>query len=276
MIKLIAIDLDGTLYNSQHELTPPGRDAVHKALDAGLHPVIVTGRGRRGAENALNSLGLELPYICSAGALLRPGTEGEAWHAWTFHAHDEISHVISLCRANPTTGLLAETPEGTPYWFGPDSLSDSMDPLTTKEAFRSRRSFEPEKDFDRPLLKLTIVAEPEILEQFEGLVREKCPSLHQTYAGSNYIDLTAEGANKGTALAALAERFSLQPSEIAAIGDQAIDLKMLQFAGLPVAMSNAVPQLKEAAKWIAPSNDEDGVAWTIDEIIRLNHNGHKK
>ncbi len=271
MIKLIAIDLDGTLYNSQHQLTERGREAVHRAKTAGIQPVIVTGRGRRGAENALEALGLELPYICSAGALVRPGSAGDAWHSWPFHAHAEISHVITFCRANPSTGLIGETPEGTPLWFGPDSMNEVMDPLTFKEAFRSRRSFEPETDFDRPLLKVTIVAEPGLLSQLENVAREHCPSLHYTYAGVQYIDLTAEGVNKGTALAALAEQFDLYPDQIAAIGDQCIDLKMLQYAGLPVAMQNAVPELKDVAEWIAPSNDDDGVAWVIDEILRKNH-----
>lgn len=267
MIKLIAIDLDGTLYNSQHQLTERGREAVHKAKNSGIQPVIVTGRGRRGAENALEALGLELPYICSAGALVRPGRQGQAWHSWPFQAHDEISHIIDFCRANPGTGLIGETPEGTPLWFGPDSMNEVMDPLTSREAFRSQRTQEPETDFDRPLLKVTLAAEPNLLAQAETVLRQHCPSLHYTYAGIQYIDLTAEGVNKGAALAALAEQLDLYPDQIAAIGDQCIDLKMLQYAGLPVAMQNAVPELKEVAHWIAPSNDEDGVAWVIEKIL---------
>ncbi len=267
---MIAIDLDGTLYNSQHQLTQRGRAALDSAIQAGLQPVIVTGRGRQGAENALHALGMDLPYICAAGALVRPGRVGEPWHAWTFQTHSEISHIIELCRAHPVTGLIAETPEGTPLWYGPDSMSGIMDPLTVKEAFVARRTFEPETDFNRPLLKVTIASDPQIMPVYERLLREKCSSLHYTYAGPQYIDLTAEGVNKGSALAALAARFHLRADEIAAIGDQAIDLSMLQFAGLPVAMSNAVPSLKAAAQWIAPSNDEDGVAWFIDKIIAQN------
>lgn len=88
--------------------------------------------------------------------------------------------------------------------------------------------------------------------------------------GHPYIDLTAEGVNKGTALQTLAGSLNLRPEEVAAIGDQAIDLTMLQVADLPIAMSNAVPELRQAAKWIAPSNDEDGVAWAIEEILKWN------
>jgi len=269
LIKLLAIDLDGTLYNSEHQLTTRGREAVWKAKEAGLQPVIVTGRGRRGAENALDALGLELPYICSAGSLVRSGPNGDPIYAWTFQATDELIPLFQFSREN-NTGLIADTISGRPYWFGPDSLSDVMDPLTAKEAFKSIRSFAPEADFDRPLLKMTIAAEPGLLQQAEVVVRENCPSLHQTYSGPTYIDLTAEGVNKGTALKALAEYWGLLPDEIAAIGDQCIDYQMLQYAGLSIAMSNAVPELKQIAQWIAPSNNEDGVAWAVDEILKLN------
>jgi Cof subfamily protein (haloacid dehalogenase superfamily) len=269
VIKLLAIDLDGTLYNSDHQLTSRGRQAVLKAKNAGIQPVIVTGRGRRGAENALEALGFELPYICSAGSLVRPGPSGDPLYAWTFQATAELLPLFQFSRENQT-GLIADTLEGKPYWFGPDSMSAVMDPLTAKEAFKSVRSYSPEADFDRPLLKMTIAAEPGLLQQAEQVVRENCPSIHQTYSGPNYIDLTADGVNKGFALRALAETWELEAAEIAAIGDQCIDYQMLAFAGLPIAMANAVPELKQIARWLAPSNNEDGVAWAVDQIIQQN------
>jgi Cof subfamily protein (haloacid dehalogenase superfamily) len=269
MIRLAAIDLDGTLYNSRQEITVANKQALQKAVLNGVQVAIITGRGQRGAEIALDVLDMDFPYICSAGALVRSGRNGETLHAWTYHRHTEMSHVIRFARQTGA-GLMTEIPEGAPLWFGPDAFGEVMDPLTTKETRKSVRTFEPEKDLDRPLLKTTVIAAPEILRQFEDMIRAKCPSLHQTYAGPNYLDLTADGVNKGTALRALAEHLGLQPAKVAAIGDQAIDLAMLRYAGLPIAMSNAVPPLKEAAQWIAPSNDEDGVAWALDEILKRN------
>jgi Cof subfamily protein (haloacid dehalogenase superfamily) len=270
MIKLIAIDLDGTMYTSQRSITSRVRDSILLAKENGLQPVIVTGRGRRGADIALETLDMDLPYICSAGALLRSGRDGETIHSWTFHEHSEMRHVIDFARASGA-GLIADPEKGAPYWFGPDEMNAIMDPLTAKEAHRSIRTQQPEKDFDMPLLKVTITADPHLLAEAETIVRRECPSIHHVYSGIQYIDLTADGVNKGSALAALAKYSGLQSSEIAAIGDQGIDLQMLQYAGLPIAMSNAVPALKRAAKWVAPSNDEDGVAWAIDEIIKQNN-----
>jgi Cof subfamily protein (haloacid dehalogenase superfamily) len=269
MIKLLAIDLDGTMYTSDRSITTRVRNAIRMAKENGLQPVIVTGRGRRGAEIALETLEMDLPYICSAGALLRSGINGETIHSWTFHQHTEMLSIIDFTRRHGT-GLIAEPDQGAPYWFGPDSMNAVMDPLTIKEAHKSIRSFTPEKDFDLPLLKVTITAEPALLAEAEKVVRAECPSIHQVYSGNQYIDLTADGVNKGSALQALAEYQGLESAEIAAIGDQGIDLQMLQYAGLPIAMSNAVPALTQMAKWVAPSNDEDGVAWAIDEILKQN------
>jgi len=268
LIRLAAIDLDGTLFNPNQEITPASKQAILKAIENGIQIVIVTGRGQRGAERALTMLDMDLPYVCSAGALAREGRDGTTLYAHTFHLPEETSHIIAFARQT-NTGLIADTPEGTALWFGPDALEKVMDPMTTADARKSIRILTPETDFDRPLLKLTIAAEMEFLLQAETLVRAKCPSLHLAYSGLTYIDLTAQGVNKGAALKALADHWGIQREEIAAIGDQSIDLEMLQYAGLPVAMDNAVDALKQAAQWIAPSNDEDGVAWMLEHVMQM-------
>lgn len=269
MIKMLAIDLDGTMYTSKRTISPQVKQSIARAAENGLQPVIVTGRGRIGAEIALDLLGMDFPYICSAGALLRPGKQGPALHTWPFHEHAELLRVIGFIRHHKA-GLIADPPEGIPYWFGPDSMQEIMDPLTSAEARHSQRTENPETDFDRPLLKATITATGDTLVEAEKFVRAECPSLHPVISGIQYIDLTGDGVNKGTALGVLAEIRGLQAAEIAAIGDQKIDLHMLEYAGLPIAMQNGVPDLKQVARWVAPSNDEDGVAWAIDEILKLN------
>lgn len=268
MIRLAAIDLDGTLFNPNQEITPTNKQAVLSAIKNGIQIVIVTGRGQRGAEHALTMLEMDLPYVCSAGALAREGRDGETLYAHTFHHPEETGHIIDFARQT-NTGLIADTPEGIALWFGPDTLGEVMDPMTTADARKSIRTFAPETDFDRPLLKLTIAAEMEFLLQAEILARAKCPSLHLAFSGLTYIDLTAQGVNKGVALKALADRWDIQREEIVAIGDQAIDLEMLQYAGLPVAMENAVDTIKKAAQWIAPSNDKDGVAWALERVMQM-------
>jgi len=273
MIRLIAIDLDGTLFNSQQQITPTNKQAVQRAFESGVRIAIVTGRGCIGAERALEMLDMDLPYVCSAGSLAREGRQGPTLYTHSFHRPKDLRHLFDFSRRSGV-GLVADLPEGYAIWFGPDSMNAAMDPMSASDARNSRRTLDPEKELDRPILKITAVAEMELLQQVEQLVRENCPALHQTYSGLRYIDMTAQGVNKGTALKALAEHWKLEPGEIAAIGDQEIDIEMLKFSGLPVAMANAVEPLQRAAKWIAPSNDEDGVAWALDEIVRSNRLGH--
>lgn len=268
MIKLIAIDLDGTLFNSSHQISDANRRAVHRAVQAGLQPVIVTGRGRRGAETALEMLELDLPYVCSAGALVCAGRAQNGLRvisARTFDCIGELSPLIAYAR-RAGLGLIADTPNGN-FWFGDDALGESLDPLTAVYAYESRRSLEPERDFARPLLKLTVVAGPEPMREVERIIDAHAPSLQHTFAGMLYQDVTARGVDKCSALQILAAHLGVTAEEAAAIGDQPIDIPMLRCAGVSAAMSNAPEPVRAAAQMLAPSNDADGVAWFIEHLL---------
>lgn len=270
MIKLIAIDLDGTMYTSRKEITQRVKNAINMARKNEVQPVIVTGRGRMGAETALQKLGMDLPYICAAGSLVRSGLHGNTMYTKSFYEETLLERIIKFTNKN-NTALLAEPLNGPPYWYGPDSTEDLLDKQTLNETTQSVRSYRPEVDFNQPMLKLTIVAKPEQLSEMETIIRDDHPNIHQVYSGAQFIDLTADGANKGTALQFFSEYHNLLPDEVAAIGDQPIDIHMLRYAGLPIAMQNGVEEVHQAAKWIAPGNDEDGVAWAIEEILKQNH-----
>jgi Cof subfamily protein (haloacid dehalogenase superfamily) len=269
-IRLVAIDLDGTLFDSHQEVTSASRAALQRLVKAGIQPFLVTGRGQLGVEMALEMIGMDLPYAASAGALICSGKGGEIISARTFHAKLEVDRVIDFARRH-NAGLIADTLDGN-IWFGPDELLDRIDPLSAAAARQSRRTFIPEDDFDRPILKLSIAGSLELLAQAETDVLADCPSFYFIYAGLNYMDVTACGVDKRSALELFAARMGVLPSEIAAIGDQPIDLSMLQFASLSIAMGNAPESVKQAAGWIAPTNDEDGVAWALERLAAI-HRG---
>lgn len=265
MIRLLAIDLDGTLFNSQQQISPADRRAIDSACSAGITPLVVTGRGRRGVEMGLDRIGLDLPHICSAGALIRQHRSAQALSSRTFQRMDEFRYVLDFVREHDL-GLVADAP-GTHLWFGPDALFENLDPLTAESALQAR-TFDPERDFDQPLHKATLVAHPQLLAIAEPLISRHCPSLHHTVAGERYIDVTAHGVDKGSGLAIYAEKMGYALDEIAAIGDQMIDIPMLRLAGLSAAMGNARAEVRAAADLVAPSNDEDGVAWFVERILQ--------
>lgn len=264
MIKLLAIDLDGTLFNSKQQVSEKNRWAIEQSTQAGISTIIATGRGQRGVEMGLKRLDMDLPHICSAGALIRDGVRGKILSARTFHEMDELCHVLDFVRKH-SLGIVADAPEEC-LWYGPDSLSESLDPLTVESGLESR-TFNPENDFDQPLLKATMVVPSPLLAVAEKMIRSRCPSLQFTLAGDRYIDITARGVDKGSALAIYAELKGFKAAEIAAVGDHMIDIPMLKMAGVSAAMANAHPAVKEAAEMIVPSNDEDGVAWFIKTLL---------
>jgi Cof subfamily protein (haloacid dehalogenase superfamily) len=266
VIRLIAIDLDGTLLTSGQSVSPASRAAIQRAAQAGIQAILVTGRGSVGAETVLNMLEMDLPYISSAGSLIRSGKNGQVISRRPFQTPEQINEVIAYVRHHEA-GLIADLPNGKLCWYGPDGLMDELDPLTAASARGSVRTFVPERDFDHPILKMSIAGEMDFLQAIEADVLKKLDALHHVYAGLQYIDLTAQGVDKGSALKIYAEHENISLTNIATIGDQPIDLSMFKIAGLSIAMGNAPEAIKAATNWIAPSNDQDGVAWTIDKIL---------
>ncbi len=263
-IRLIAIDLDGTLFTSQQQVSPASRAALRQALDAGIQIVLASGRGISGVERTLDLLEMDLPYISSAGAAIFPGKQGQVISARTFHVRAELDLVIDFARQTGA-GLVADLPRGM-LWYGPDDLLDRLDAFTAASMRNSLRTVDPVKDFDQPIFKMSLAGGPGLLND-AAEVLAKCPSLHSIYAGIQYVDITARGVDKGSALRIFAGQAGMAPAEIAAIGDQPIDLPMFEYAGLAIAMGNAPAAVQQAANWVAPSNDEDGLAWSLTRIL---------
>ena len=86
-------------------------------------------------------------------------------------------------------------------------------------------------------------------------------------SAADNLELTPKGVDKGTGLARLAEMLGVARENVAAAGDSCNDLPMLAYAGAAVAMRNADPRLREKAKWIAPSNEENGAAWVLNKMM---------
>ena len=265
-IRLIAIDLDGTLLNTQQEIAPITRAALQRAVEAGIGVILVTGRDALGSETVLDILGMDLPYICCAGALIRSGKNGKLISARPFHNPAELNKVIAYVR-HKDAGMVADLPDGTMRWFGPDGLIQRLDPLTAKTARGSIRTFSPERDFDQPILKMSLAGGLDFLESIASDVLDGLETIDHVYAGLHYVDLTARGVHKGSALEIFAGYAGVPSTDIAAVGDQPIDLAMFSYSGLSIAMGNAPEAVKKHADWIAPSNEEDGVAHTILRIL---------
>jgi 5-amino-6-(5-phospho-D-ribitylamino)uracil phosphatase len=116
--------------------------------------------------------------------------------------------------------------------------------------------------------KILLIGAREVLIQpRDDLASRYGNSFDAVFSHNTYLELLPKGADKAKALMDLAREQGIDPGEVAAVGDAQNDLGMIRAAGYGVAMSNAIPEVRQAARWITASNDEAGVARLIDRIL---------
>ncbi len=266
MIKLVAIDLDGTLLNPERKITLAVKEAVAKAKAAGVKIVICTGRPLMGVTDILEELGLtdHGDYVITYnGALVQRADTGEEFIKETI-SRDDFLDLDAMAR-KLSLHLMAITREGI-YTSQRD-----IGKYVVQEAQMVHMPLHyrlPEEIGELEIAKVMIVDEPEILDNgiaympFEFF--ERFTMIKST---PYYLEFVNKKASKGSAVKHLAEKLFLDLSEVMAIGDEENDRSMLEVAGSPVVMENGKAELKKIAKHITKSNAESGVAHAINEWV---------
>jgi Cof subfamily protein (haloacid dehalogenase superfamily) len=272
-IRLIAIDIDGTLLDSQIQIPAANLDALRRAREAGIEIILVTGRRHSFAMPIAQMVGFPFWLISSNGAVTK-STDGELFHidflpaatlrrmlAWMNDFRD--SAVITFNRED-RGALVLENRAG---FYG--SIS---------------RWMEKNAEFIAEIvpLELAIVADP-IQAMFCGSVARMRAAEARLAAGGmqneitvlkteyekrdlGIIDVLNCGCSKGHAVERWAARCGIPREQVMAIGDNFNDVEMLEFAGTPVIMGNACSELLRAGYNVTRSNDECGVAAAIEEF----------
>lgn len=269
-IKLIAIDMDGTLLNSKNQLTDRTFNAINKAQEKGVKVVIATGRVLKSALHYSKELNLDSYVSACNGAIVvdefstpvlkKPIGKGdlekvmELGHSLGiyFHFYNEdtfftktlVQEVIDYY--TPTTEKFQSQAIGVEIY---DNISDivSIGDLSIYKFLFI--------DNDKDKLKI---------------LREKLVDMDTIDISSswnNNIEVMAKGASKGNSIEYLCNEFGINRSQVMAIGDNENDLSMIQYAGFGVAMENGEDVVKKAAKYITASNEEDGVAKVIEKFV---------
>lgn len=264
MIKLIAIDIDGTLLKSDRKIHPENLRAVREARDAGVQIVLATGRIRPSMEPFVQELGLRPgPRVCCNGAEI-VGVDGETLHAEKLDdgVRDRVSE---FAQAN---GLHLNVYLADRLLFTTDDAWGGMYQRRTKIPVPEYVSFAELASI--PVLKLMLIAEPEQLVKVNPLLKERLYGLpvRITESEPEYLEFLAPSADKGSSLSKLCDHLGVQRHEVGAIGDYLNDLEMIQWAGIGCAIGNGAAELKAVADVIAPSNNEGGVAWFIRRLLR--------
>jgi len=275
-IRIIALDLDGTLLDSQKRLSERNRLALENAAARGIHVVPTTGRffGMMPAQVR------DLPFV--RYAITVNGAQVFDRETETAIVREEIPLETALAIMEMLDGydVIYDCYRNNWGWMTASLQEKAADYATDAHYLKMVREFRhpvPELkahlrataadgDVQKIMLFSRLDASPDVLQEISAAVTRRFPEIKVTASTRNNIELNIASANKGQALRRFAEHLGLTLANCAAFGDGLNDLSMVEAAGLGVAMANAVDDVKKAATRLAPSNDEDGVAAVVETL----------
>lgn len=269
-IKLLAIDMDGTLVTSKKEITPRTADALRAAMQKGIEICIATGRYTTYLFDILRPLGITGPAVMGNGAAVMDEKE-MYFHSLISEA--DLRQISALCLK-----------ERAALFINVEGYTCCLDNDYTMQAARHWAADRPDNDI---MATLHFYQDPEklladvigktgkliVLHFEEKRARElieifkKQSNLGVIYSEFGHIDLANSGLTKLSGLKMVMEMKGLKPEQVMAFGDGENDTEMIEYAGFGVAMGNACAEAKAAADYVAPGNDEEGVAKTIEQFL---------
>ena len=266
--RLIISDIDGTFITSAGRVTDRLRRVIVRAVESGAHFGLATGRPHRWLIPVLEQLPIAPVCVCANGAVVYDPASDRVLHAYEL-APAAMAEVVEVAER-----VLA----GVPHGYGVERVgSSALDPeeecfIVTPEYNRDAWDSQfgvtdTQTLISQPAAKLLVrCSSMTSAQMFELIAPEVDPELaHVTYSmDEGLIEVSCPGVNKAAGARSLAERYGVTAADAVAFGDMPNDLELLRWAGVGVAMGNAVPMLHDAADHVTATNDEYGVAQVLE------------
>jgi len=273
-IRLLGIDIDGTLLNSSFQISEENQAAVRAARARGVVVALMTGRRFRAALPIAQTLELDHPMVVNNGAVIKRPATGELLHA-TLLPLVECREIIAVARGLGMDPVVTVDAEGHGRMLV-DHIDQENLPMARYLQYSSQ-----DVQFVEDLLahleadpiQVTFSHRPARVAGLRAALAERLGArirlLSTVYPKRDLsiLDAIHPRVSKGTGLAALADRCGRAPAEVMAIGDNFNDLEMLQYAGTAVVMGNAEEELKQQGFPVTASNDDHGVARAIERYV---------
>ncbi len=263
-IKLIAIDLDGTLLDSGRKLSRGAAEAIHDAVEEGVDVCLASGRALNTMLPYAQELGLEGPFVSCNGAYVLDRDRNEVSHD-TLPGPSKRT-VLGYARA---LGLHTNVYVGGKVYFSHEGHWADLYRRRTGVVEEAVLPFEDLEALDPT--KILFVDHADAVKRHFAETSKLLGS-HETaitLSEPEYIEFLPPGVNKGVGVQRLAMALSLQQTEVAALGDYLNDLEMVAWAGFSGAVANAVEAVREHADLIVASNDEGGAAEFVRAAVRF-------
>ena len=266
MIKICAIDLDGTLFDERKYISDENKKAIMKAEENGCKVVIATGRPINGVMPVIKHLNLLKPddyVICYNGAKVYSITTGNLIYASTLSGKDVKELYYESKKLNVYFHAFRKNEE---------LVTDIANPYTAVEETINKLTatiidFSKIDDNEEFLKCMMVGADEDITTAMKNLDQRHYNQYCVVRSSKIFLEFLNKETNKGSALENLANYLNVQQNETMAIGDAGNDYAMIKYAGVGVAMANAYPEIKEIANYVTSSNEESGVAKAINLFV---------
>ena len=258
-IKLMAFDLDNTLFNKEGKLEENTKALLHKCMDNGVVVTIATGRMYPSAKKVADEIGTDAPIICYNGACLRGRNDDKPIMIQPV-AQDVQKEIAALCKER---GLFLQMYANDEIYVTEHNHYSQRDPDAKNAKVNEIGDFTKNDPFVTP--KMMIYNDADVITALEN-------ELEPLYEGRAYfaqssatlLEIMDCSVNKGFALKNLAEKLGIKQEEVAAFGDNSNDFEMVEWAGMGVSVSNAIDSLKAASQYIAKAERNKGVEEAIN------------
>lgn len=264
-IKLIALDIDGTLLNSSYEVSKANREAILQAEKKGIYVILATGRMYRSANHFAEYFNSNMPIITYNGAMIREFNYGKIL----------VEQNMPIDMVRPMYETTQKYNLSVNFYINDNLYANEGHKFIKDYAQHIKVPYKMLKDRDifklidqENIIKMVAVEDEKVLDKFLAAEYDRFKDdLYLVKSLPFFLEIAHKGTNKGTALKALGEVLDIKPEEMLAVGDNLNDKEMLEYVGNPVIMENGHEDLKSKGYFLTKSNDEDGVAFAISQFI---------
>lgn len=270
---LVVLDLDGTLLNSQKEISEANLSVLKALLDQGIYVTLSTGRAYSSAKQYFNYLSFEIPIILQNGALIYvPGT-GKVIRKITLNGKLAKSIVYEIRKIGNRYFVF------TDFFKEPDMFTDiepygtPFDPYVHMNEERIARVKNVEDYIGKEVAEVEMICRKREIQ----VLFEKVSSYSQAFSsiisseidGMTFLEIFGPNCSKSNALGYLQRNLNIPMERIMFIGDNYNDMDIMDTVGLSISMKNAPEEVKKHADSVTLSNDEDGVAYALKKIFKI-------
>ena len=268
MIKLLAIDMDGTLLDDRKEISLDNQQALRQVTETGIMVVLCTGRPLSGIQPYFDQLELTYsPYAIGNNGCLTLSTEDWSILSYQSTPLTHVEHLAKLLEEFPSLNLVLFTPHAN-YALGKELNEATQKDAIIETSVLYHTDLESFRSLNIPVLVPIFMGETDELDRLQATYSELLADDFQPVRSLDYaFEVLPRGVSKASGLAQLTEKLGISPEEVMAIGDGDNDIEMLQWAGLAIAMKNATPALLHVADDITDSHNESGLARAIEKHL---------